>query len=88
MKAVGMGERTGSKVMSRGHQWATGGSALIPPPLHQSEYAHPRLGLFLLTLPYIAYLIIATSTLVRSTSPLLLIPPLPPQIYESEMSPV
>ena len=46
MKAVGMGELTGSKVRSRGHQWATGGSALIPPPLHQSEYSHPRLGLF------------------------------------------
>ena len=50
MKAVGMGERTGSKVRSRGHQRATGGSALIPPPLHQSEYSHPRLGLFRLLL--------------------------------------
>lgn len=48
MKAVGMGERTGSKVRSRGHQRATGGSALIPPPLHQSEYSHPRLGLFVM----------------------------------------
>ena len=47
MKAVGMGERTGSKARSREHQRATGGSALIPPPLHQSEYSHPRLGLFM-----------------------------------------
>ena len=49
MKAVGMGERTGSKVRSRGHQRATGGSALIP-PLHQSDYSHARLGLFRLLL--------------------------------------